>query len=174
MKKKNLLILLLIVAVSAAMLFTACSKSSNESAQPAETAEEATEEASEAVEEAVEGTNEPAATGMTLEQYMADNPDVWEASVATAEKTEGLKLEIKDNNLIYNFDLGTLGFTSGSMAKDAKAALDAGLENGASTFSSVCETLEKETGVEGIITTVNYCWEDEIISTRSFMVDGAL
>ncbi|MBR5980673.1 MAG: DUF4854 domain-containing protein [Firmicutes bacterium] len=173
MKKKNLLIILLIAAVAAAMLFTACSKSSNESAQSAEAAEEASE-AVEETTEAVEEANEPAETGKTLEQYMADNPDVWEASVATAEKTDGLKLEVKENSLIYNYDLGTLGFTSGSMAKDAKAALDAGLENGASTFSSVCETLEKETGVEGIITTVNYCWEDEIISTRSFMVDGAL
>ena len=47
MKKKNQLIILLIVAVSAAMLFTACGKSSNESAQPAETAEEAAGETAE-------------------------------------------------------------------------------------------------------------------------------
>ena len=163
MRKKNLLMLLLIVAVSAAMLFTACGKSSNENAQPAEAAE-----AAEEVEEAIEEAEEAA---MTLERYMAEHPDVWEESLKSTEQTDGLKIELKDNTVYYYFDLGTLGITSKSAAEDTKAALDAALEDSKATFASSCKALENEVGIEGLHMCINYMWEDEVISSRDFTVD---
>ncbi|MBO4881128.1 MAG: hypothetical protein J5555_05540 [Firmicutes bacterium] len=170
MKKKNLLIILLIAAVAAAMLFTACGKSSNESAQSAEAAEEASE-AVEETTEAVEEANEPAETSMTLEQYMAEHPDVWEESLTVTEQNEGLKLELKDNTVYYYFDLGTLGITSASMAADTKAALDAALEDNKATFAASCKSLEDEIGIEGLHMIINYMWEDEVITSRDFTAD---
>ena len=175
MRKKNLLMLLLIVAVAAAMLFTACSKSSNESAQPAEAAEEVSEEATEAAEEteeAVEETTESAAAGRTLEEYMTANPDVWKASVAGAEKTEGLTIDVKDNTIYYYYDLSQMGegFTK-DLALQSKDALDEAMINMKSTFGGVCSTLEGATGVEGIHTNVNYMWEDELITSMDFTTD---
>ena len=175
MRKKNLLMLLLIVAVAASMLFTACSKSSNESAQPAETAEEVSEEATEAAEETeevVEEAKESAAVGMTLEEYMTAHPDVWKASVAGAEKTEGLTIDVKDNTIYYYYDLSQMGegFTK-DLALQSKDALDEAMINMKSTFGGVCSTLEGATGVEGIHTNVNYMWEDELITSMDFTTD---
>ena len=170
MRKKNLLILLLIVAVAASMLFTACSKSSNESAQPEEAAEEASEEVEETTE-AVEEENEPAEADMTLEQYMAEHPDVWEEALEATEQNEGLEMEIKDNTIYYYFDLGALGFTADTMAMDAKGALDTALEDGKSTFAENCKSLEEEIGIEGIHMNINYLWEGELVTSRDFTVD---
>ncbi len=164
MKKRTLLILLLILAVSAAMLLSGCSKAEEPAPAP-ETAE--TEEPAE--EPTEEPTEEPADTAMTLEEYMAANQEVWNASIASAQNTQGLTIEVKDNTIFYYYDLSQMG---GGYTKDtamqSKDALDAAMENMKSTFGGVCQTLESATGVEGIHTNVCYLWEDEIITSMDF------
>ena len=163
MKKRTLLILLLILAVSAAMLLSGCSKAEEPAPVPEETAEEPAEEPTE------EPAEEPADTAMSLEEYMAANPEVWNASVASAQNTQGLTIEVKDNTIFYYYDLSQMG---GGYTKDtamqSKDALDAAMENMKSTFGGVCQTLEGATGVEGIHTNVCYLWEDEIITSMDF------
>lgn len=140
MKKRTLLILLLILAVSAAMLLSGCSKA-----------------------------EEPADMAMSLEEYMTANPEVWNASIASAQNTEGLTIEVKDNTIFYYYDLSQMGDSyTKDLAMQSKDALDAAMENMKSTFGGVCQTLESATGVEGIHTNVSYLWEDEIITSMDF------
>lgn len=165
MKKNTLLILLLILAVSAAMLLTACSKSSDEPApEPVKEAEEVAEEAVETAEEAVEET-------LTLEKFIMNDEKIKAELDELIEKTAGLSIDIKDNDLIYYFDLAQMDYSE-ETARGAVSLLQEGLKNAGSTFAGVCQQMEDETGVEDVHTFVNYTWGDEILVTSEFTIDG--
>ena len=105
---------------------------------------------------------------MTLERYMEEHPDVRESALNAAEQTDGLVIDIIDNTVYYYFDLGSLGFTSDSIAHGAKEALDSALEDNKATFAQSCKTLEDQVGIEDLHMSINYLWEDEVISSRDF------
>ena len=103
---------------------------------------------------------------------MAAHPEEWEAYIGSAEQTEGLTIEVKDNTLYYYYDLSKMegGFTK-DLALASKDAFDEALEGAKSTFGGFCETLESAIGLEGIHTNVNYLWEDEPITSMDFTTD---
>ena len=49
-----------------------------------------------------------------------------------------------------------------------KSALDNALVAAAGTFGNISKNIEESTKIEGVTTTVNYTWGDEVLVTRSF------
>ena len=106
---------------------------------------------------------------MTLEKYCQENPDVQE-SIDSAMADSNVVVEIKGNEIIYSFDLSTQeGFTE-EIAKDESIikAIDEALTAAAPTFGDISKSIEDSTEIQGISTTVNYTWGDEVLVTKTF------
>ena len=111
----------------------------------------------------------------TLESVIKDDPEFQtEIEKMTDENLQqGLSVDIKGNDIIYNFDLSAVdGFTD-ETAKDEtiKAALEAGMEEHAEEFKKVAADMSANTKVEGIRVVVNYNYGDEVIATATFEPD---
>ncbi len=106
---------------------------------------------------------------MTLEKYAKDNPDIQE-SIDQAMTDSNVLVEIKENDISYTFDLSKMeGYTEELAKSDSIiSALDEALGAAGGTFGGICKSIEDETKISGISTTVNYPWEDEVLVTKSF------
>lgn len=106
---------------------------------------------------------------MTLEKYVKDNPEV-QKSIESAMGDSNVLVEVKENEIIYMFDLSSMDqFTEETAKSEAVVqALESGLESAAPTFGKVSKDLEGSTEIQGITTTVNYTWGSEVLVTRTF------
>lgn len=154
MKKKSFAVLLMIVALISAMFMTACGGSKTEESK------------------------EPP----TLESFMNENPDVLkqiEDSMASGE-TEGVKISVSGNDLIYSYDIAGIQDVTEEFAKSeaTKESLTQALEDQGENFRQVAssiETILNEAGVEisGVQVVVNYTYGDDVIATGTFKPDPA-
>ena len=105
----------------------------------------------------------------TLEDYCKDNPEVQE-NIDSAMADSNVAVEIKGNEIIYNFDLSKADGYTEELAKsdEIKTALEGALASAGSTFGNISKSIEESTEISGISTTVNYLWGDELIVTKSF------
>ena len=162
MKKKSLLVLLFAFVLSVAMLMTACGGGQKESAKPDDNAgkqEQQTEEKT---------------TELTLEEYVKTDSSVAEAVEKAAEES-GVVVEFHGNELLYLFDLSKMeGYTEDLVRNEnVIAALENGLEDGKQTFGGISADIEKQTGIKGIMTVVQYNWEDDVLVSRTFTAADA-
>ena len=102
----------------------------------------------------------------SLEEAVAKDKDAQEQINQMAEDS-GVSVEIKENALIYTYDLGM------ELDEDTKAAvveqLDAGISSYDSTFVGIAKTLEDETKVSGITVIVNYTDSNgEVVYSATF------
>lgn len=106
---------------------------------------------------------------MTLEKYIKDNPDVQE-SINSAAGDSNVNVEIKGNDIIYTFDLSTMEQFDEETARSEAviSALEQGLDGAAASFGGVSKSIEDATEIQGINTTVNYSWGDEVLVTKTF------
>ncbi len=106
---------------------------------------------------------------MTLEKFCADNPEVQE-SIDQAMADSNVLVEIKENAIIYTFDLSKMdGYTEELAKSDTlKETLSSALDSAAGTFGNISKSVEESTEIQGISTVVNYNWVDETIVTRTF------
>lgn len=106
---------------------------------------------------------------MTLEKFCADNPEVQE-SIDQAMADSNVLVEIKENAIIYTFDLSKMdGYTEEIAKSDVvKENLTTALDAAAGTFGNISKSVEESTEIQGISTVVNYNWIDENIVTRTF------
>ena len=106
---------------------------------------------------------------MTLEKFCADNPEVQE-SIDQAMADSNVLVEIKENAIIYTFDLSKMdGYTEEIAKSDViKENLNTALDAAAGTFGNISKSVEESTETQGISTVVNYNWNDENIVTRTF------
>ena len=106
---------------------------------------------------------------MTLEKYVKDDPQVQEA-IDGAMKDSNVLVEIKENAIIYTFDLSTMDGYTEELAKseEIQAALQSALDSAGGTFGGIAKSIEDASGIEGITTVVNYTWGDELIVTKTF------
>ena len=111
------------------------------------------------------GKDEP----MTLEKYVQDNADVQE-SIDNAMAESNVLVEIKENAIIYTFDLSTMeGYTEELAKNDAiKEALEKALNDAGPTFGGIAKSIEESSEIQGISTVVNYTWGDEVLVTKTF------
>ena len=139
--KKKILLVLLAMLVGMTMIMTACGGSGG------------------AAEE------EP----MTLEKYVQGDPEV-EQAIDQAMNDSNVLVEIKENAIIYTFDLSTMDGYTEEIAKteEVKAALESALDSAGGTFGGIAKRIEDASGLTGITTVVNYTWVDELIVTKTF------
>lgn len=106
---------------------------------------------------------------MTLEKYIKDNPDVQE-SIDSATGDSNVQVDITGNEIVYTFDLSSMDqFTEESAKSDAVIkALDDALGAASGTFGGISKSIEETTEIQGISTTVNYTWGEEVLVTKSF------
>lgn len=111
---------------------------------------------------------------MTLEKYVADNPEVQE-NIDSAMAGSNVVVEIKGNDIIYNFDLSTMEGYTEEKAKDEAiiSALEDALSAAGGTFGNISKSIEESTEISGISTIVNYTWKDEVLVSKSFTAADA-
>ena len=111
------------------------------------------------------GSSEP----MTLEKYVQDDADVQE-SIDSAMTDSNVLVEIKENSIIYTFDLASMEGYTEELAKteEVQAALQSALDAAGGTFGGIAKKIEQETDIPGISTVVNYTWGDEVLITKTF------
>ena len=103
----------------------------------------------------------------SVQDYLDKNKTALDAAISAAEQDGTMELDIvaRDNSMVYTFK-----FTSdlGMSNDDAKAALDAGMEQQASTFESTYDELKKVVpSAESII--VEYLdMNGEVITSKEF------
>lgn len=148
MKKKSIFILLLIMAMTASVFMTACSKSSKGGSK----------------------TSEPE----TLEQYAVSNPDV-QKSIDEATSDSDVEVEIKGNDVIYSFELSKMEGYTEDVATDPAVVenLQKALDNAGPTFGGIAKTLEDATGISGIHVIVKYTFNGEELATQTFDASDA-
>ena len=112
----------------------------------------------------------------TLEEYMDQNPEVQQDVEESVAATDGLSVEVSDNNITYRYDISQLaGITEDSVkSSDVKDALSDSLASAADTYKDVCAGLEESTDVSGITCTVEYCFKDEVLASSTFDADGVV
>ena len=139
--KKKVLFVLLAMLVGMTMIMTACGGSGG------------------AAEE------EP----MTLEKYVQGDPEV-QQSIDQAMNDSNVLVEIKENSIIYTFDLSTMDGYTEEIAKteEVKAALQSALDSAGGTFGGIAKSIEDTSGLTGITTVVNYTWGDELVVTKTY------
>ena len=111
----------------------------------------------------------------TLESYVNDNEEVkteLDEAVA-AQDTEGMKVDIQGNDIVYTFDLASFEGLTEEQAKDdsVKTALEAALEENADAFKGVASEIGEKTEIKGIRVIVNYTYGDEVIASATFEPD---
>lgn len=138
--KRKILLVLLAMLVGMTMIMTACGGSGSSPEEP-----------------------------MTLEKYVKDDAEVQQA-IDSAMNDSNVLVEIKENAIIYTFDLSTMeGYTEELVQSDEiKAALQSALDAAGGTFGGIAKSIEDASGIAGITAVVNYTWGDEVVVTKTF------
>ncbi|HHW94783.1 MAG TPA: DUF4854 domain-containing protein [Mogibacterium sp.] len=103
----------------------------------------------------------------TLESYVNSDKDLKEKIQQIGEDS-GLGVEIKGNDVIYTFDIETLGVTKDMVDDNLKTELEKAQDTQKGTFVSVVDTLEEETEIDGIRIVINYTFQDEVLVNKIY------
>ncbi len=118
----------------------------------------------------------------TLESYIDSHPEVKEEidDKLGTDELKGVSIEFSGNEMTYTYDISNMENITEEIAKSdtLKESLNAGLDQQASTFTQLANTLKesvKEDGVEleTVKVTVVYTFKDEQITSRTFEADGS-
>ena len=106
---------------------------------------------------------------MTLEKYVKDDAEVQQA-IDSAMNDSSVLVEIKENAIIYTFDLAAMDGYTEELAKseEIQSALQSALDSAGGTFGGIAKSIEDASGIAGITTVVNYTWGDEVVVTKTF------
>lgn len=106
---------------------------------------------------------------MTLEKYVQGDAEV-QQSIDSAMADSNVLVEIKENAIIYTFDLASMEGYTEELAKseEIQAALQSALDAAGGTFGGIAKSIEDASGIAGITTVVNYTWGDELLVTKTF------
>lgn len=146
--KKKVLLVLLAMLVGMTMLMTSCVNNIINNSNGGGAAEE-----------------EP----MTLEKYVQGDAEVQDA-IDSAMNDSNVLVEIKENSIIYSFDLSTMeGYTEElAHSEEIQTALQSALDSAGGTFGGIAKSIEDASGIAGITTVVNYTWGDEVVVSKTF------
>ena len=152
MKKKSIFVLLLVLALTASVFMTACSK----------------------VSKSKGGSGGETAEPETLEQYAVSNPEV-QKSIDEAMSESEVEVEIRGNDVIYTYELSKMEGYTEDVAKDPDVVenLQKALDNAGPTFGGIAKTLEDATGISGIRVIVKYTFGGEELATQTFDASDA-
>lgn len=106
---------------------------------------------------------------ITLEEYVKKDKNTME-SINNIGDSSDMKITIKDNSLIYVYDISGMSQITEDIAKSdsMKEALEESLNNTSSTFTNLCDSLVKETGISDINIIVKYSYKETPIFEKTF------
>lgn len=109
----------------------------------------------------------------TLEEFVNNDEEAMEDIQETADES-GLKVEIKENDVIYSYDISDYEGMTEEIAKGDQMikALDAALDDAGETFTDLCKDLEEESGIEGVRIMVNYTYKDDELVSKTYDKSG--
>ena len=108
----------------------------------------------------------------TLESYIKNNQEAQEAidEVIASSAEQGVVVEIKGNEIIYNCDIsGMEGITSELAKSDqVKDLLKEGMDGQAENFKEVASYMSELSGIDDIKVVVKYTYENETILQNTY------
>ena len=109
----------------------------------------------------------------TLEEFVNNDEDAMEDIQETADES-GLKVDIKENEVIYSYDISDYEGMTEEIAKgdQMKDALENALEDASDTFTGLCSDLEEESDIEGVRIKVIYTYKDDKLITKVYDKSG--
>ncbi|MBQ6623705.1 MAG: DUF4854 domain-containing protein [Mogibacterium sp.] len=109
----------------------------------------------------------------TVEELINSNKEIAE-ELTSSHDNSGMTTEIKDNEIIYSYDLsGVEGATEENLKeKSMLKILNSTLDGQADSFTNVCKQIEEESEISGVTATVNYTYNGEVLATKTFSSAG--
>ena len=165
MKNISKILCIALMAILTLAMFSGCGKKDE---QPADTQDNAVVQDDSANTSESSIPEPTTSSSQTLEEFLKANPATMEQVKNSGD--EHMKIEVKENNLIYVYDVSTMdGMTKDiALSNDMKEKLDSALESYSSSFSGLCDMLESATEIKGIKILVKYTYGDTVISEKEF------
>lgn len=109
----------------------------------------------------------------TVESIIGSNEDVEEA-IQSGASENSVEVEIKENTITYNYDLSAVEGITDEMLKDEEfiESLVSSLDSLTDSMTSVAATVEKQTGIEGVVIKVFYNYGGKEIANATFTSAG--
>ena len=101
----------------------------------------------------------------TVEAYLNKDASTMQEINDTAEQA-GMTVEIKDNDITYNYDISTMDGVTEEIAKSD--AIKESLDSAGGTFSGLCADIEEKTKINGVRIIVKYNFKGDVITERTF------
>lgn len=94
----------------------------------------------------------------TLEEYISNDEEAMTTLESMSSSTEGLEVDVEDNTIIYTYTYDNT--LDSSMIESVSQQLEKTIDSSESTFRSMADTLEEESGIDGITIRVIYLNND--------------
>lgn len=94
----------------------------------------------------------------TLEEYISNDEEAMTTLESVSSSTEGLEVDVEDNTIIYTYTYDNT--LDSSMIESVSQQLEKTIDSSESTFRSMADTLEEESGIDGITIRVIYLNND--------------
>lgn len=94
----------------------------------------------------------------TLEEYISNDEEAMTTLESVSSSTEGLEVDVEDNTIIYTYTYDNT--LDSSMIESVSQQLEKAIDSSESTFRSMADTLEEESGIDGITIRVIYLNND--------------
>ena len=94
----------------------------------------------------------------TLEEYISNDEEAMTTLESVSSSTEGLEVAVEDNTIIYTYTYDNT--LDSSMIESVSEQLEKTIDSSESTFRSMADSLEEESGIDGITIRVIYLNND--------------
>ena len=94
----------------------------------------------------------------TLEEYISNDEEAMTTLESVSSSTEGLEVDVEDNIIIYTYTYDNT--LDSSMIESVSEQLEKTIDSSESTFRSMADSLEEESGIDGITIRVIYLNND--------------
>ena len=94
----------------------------------------------------------------TLEEYISNTEEARTTLESMSSSTEGLEVAVEDNTIIYTYTYDNT--LDSSMIESVSEQLEKTIDSSESTFRSMADSLEEESGIDGITIRVIYLNND--------------
>ena len=105
----------------------------------------------------------------TVESIITSNEDI-AATIQSGADDAGVKIDIKDNNITYSYDISNVDGINEEMLEDEDfvKSLEDSIESHKAWSANVCKKIEDKAGIEGVVVNVIYTYNEKEIVSKSF------
>lgn len=108
----------------------------------------------------------------SLESYMSDNSDIKEQMDTSVDalKEQNIEVKVQDNDIVCNYDISGIDGVNEETIKNEEVVkmLEESIDKHSDTFKELAANMAENTGIKDVHVIVNYCFNDEVIVSRTF------